>query len=207
MNKHQFKGFSDELQKIAVDPVTVAGLIAGGKMLGQNVMLRHGLKFAPARRLASEVMGAGVRSGAAGNPLPSRLAREAASLGFEPQLVGAFEKAHTMGRLGGVEGAGVAQRLARHPDVQMMLGPYTGEVLRDVPMMADTPLRKAIDYGLKPVGEVGEDISNAIRTRFGKTKRVTPRVVPKREIVSAVKPARTPSMSGAKATAAKVGVK
>lgn len=153
--------------KIALDPVTAAGTLAMGKIMLTNALGRHGMKLAPVRRLAQEVAGVGIRTAQQGKPMVGRGLREAAAIGIDPKLTSLYETAHHIGsklRPGQL----VAQRdqalhsLTRHlPDATQH-----ANFIRGIPLES-RGVRKVVDYGFKPVGEVAQDIKGLLAKKKG----------------------------------------
>jgi len=162
--------FLDELQKIAskqkvaIDPLTIAGATAGGKILLSNFLSRHGLKIPGVRHLVGEVMGVGYRTAKQGKPMLSKPFREALALGTDSNLVNAYEMAHGAGRASKALGGGVLGDVLRQaPTLAAQSGmlpkPYV-KLLSNIPTESKG-LRKMVDYGFTPVGQVGSDIAQA----------------------------------------------
>ena len=156
------EAFTDELEKIGIDPVSMAAMAAGAKILGHNAITRHGMKFKPFRRMTSEIIGAGARAGAAGKPQLSRPLREFLSLVTDPHMVSALERGHQVGTRLGPSRLQHAKKLALHPELSKTLGPNVADVIRNVPLKANTRARKALDYGFTPVRQVGKDIKDLL---------------------------------------------
>src|SRR3954470_24668694 len=105
----RFRAFFDELEKLAVDPVTAAGLMAAGKIGLTNAISRHAAKLPPIRWLGKEIAGVGLRTAAQGKPMLSKTLREAMAIGVDPKMVGLYEGAHQAGQLIGKGGQNVHQ--------------------------------------------------------------------------------------------------
>ena len=103
-NNYMFKtGFEPTLEKAAAqqkhaigitDPEVLGGLIMMWKI---NALHRLGHLLPGGGRLAQELLGLGARAGMRGRPLPSRAVRELIGIGYAPQTMTAFEKAHAAG--------------------------------------------------------------------------------------------------------------
>lgn len=149
-------------EKQAVDPVAVAGGIAAAKIMGANLLSRHGMALAPIRRIGQEVAGVGFRTAQQGKPMLSRPMRELISTTVDPKLVGAYETAHAVG-----------SRVAPHQVAQVRQGlsaaaEHAPEVAKHVEFAKGIPLeskgiRRVVDYGFTPVGQVARDIGGAAR--------------------------------------------
>lgn len=161
MNQRILSSFSNELTKVAIDPVTAAGMVAGGKIMASNLLSRHAASIRPLRWIGKEVAGVGARTAMQGKPMLSRPFREAASAVVDPKLVGLYENAHAAGSLG-------AKNLQRAKDAARKVKEHLGDkgspaVRRSVEFLDDVPLeskgvRKIVDYGFTPVSQVGRDI-------------------------------------------------
>jgi hypothetical protein len=162
MRQPSLKAFSDELTKIAIDPVTAASLLAGTKIVGSNLIARHAHRLAPLRWLGREIAGVGLRTARQGKPMLSRPMREIMAATTDPKIVGLYENAHAVGRLSKGKNLKDAQEILTKikksgltrdmPDVQKAT-----EFLSKVPTESKG-FRKVVDYGFTPVGQVGKDI-------------------------------------------------
>lgn len=92
-------------EKVAIDPVSLAGMIALGKIGLTNTFGRHAAKIPPLRWLGKEIAGVGARTGMQGRPMLSKPTRELTSFFMDPKLTGLYEDAHTLGRYAGPSGA------------------------------------------------------------------------------------------------------
>ncbi len=167
--------FRDEMEKIAFDPVTSAGMMAAGKIGLTNAIGRHALSIAPVRRLGQEIAGVGLRTAAQGKPMVSRPLREALAIGVDPKAVGLYENAHAVGSRVGQGGLAnpratldTMQQLAAHEGVRP-----SPEVLKARKFVEGIPtestgIRKAIDYTFTPVSQVGRDIRDLARRAVGR---------------------------------------
>lgn len=159
------KAFVDELRKIAglkkeaIDPLTVAGITVAGKIGLSNFLTRHGTKLPPIRRLVQEIMGVGYRTARQGRPMLSRPTREALALGLDANLMNAYEMAH------GAGSSLAPNFIRRAPELLAQTGmvpkPYV-KLLSGIPTES-TGLRKVVDYGFSPVGQVGHDIAGVAK--------------------------------------------
>lgn len=147
-----------ELEKEAIDPVSLAGGLAGAKFLASNIMLRHGGKLGPIRRIGQELAGVGFRTAQQGKPMLSRPLREILA-STEPHLVKAYENAHAAGRAIPATPGHVAaakeglQNVAKHfPALS-----EGASFVQGIPTES-TGLRRVVDYGFTPVGQVARDI-------------------------------------------------
>jgi hypothetical protein len=76
------------------DPEVLGGLIMMWKI---NALQRLGHLIPGGNRMAQELLGLGARAGMRGRPLPSRALRELIGVGYAPQTMTAFERAHAVG--------------------------------------------------------------------------------------------------------------
>lgn len=180
--EHIPHSFFDELEKIALDPVTMAGTLAMGKIMATNAISRHAMKIAPIRRIGQEVAGVGFRTGMKGKPLLGKVTREAAAIGVDPKMTSLYEHAHQAGSaLRGMpaQAAPVFQRqMMQHPLAQQF--PQAQQFFRGVPTTpgAGIPgaIRRTVDYGFTPVRQVGSDINRMAGRAFsGLRARFSPR--------------------------------
>ncbi len=169
LNSHTIRAFRDEMQKIAaLDPMTAAGMVAGGKIMATNILSRHAPSIAPMRRIGQEIAGVGARTAMQGKPMLSRPFREAASAVVDPKLVGLYENAHGAATALGTHAnpqaiRGIAEHIRQMPAAQNM-----PSVMRGADFASKIPLehgpgvlgavRKTVDYGFTPVSQVGRDI-------------------------------------------------
>jgi len=178
MNKVFYLGFGNELEKIAiekkaVDPFTTVALGAAGKIMLQNLLVRHGMNIPGVRRVIAgvgrEAMGFGARAGAAGKPIIPRPIRELAALTIDPHLVKAYERAHAVGKAVGPGGLDAAKELAaragkalnkQSPVAGEMAGPYL-KMMSEVPTKA-TGARRALDVLHAPFAEAKAAIKKRI---------------------------------------------
>jgi hypothetical protein len=163
-------GVRDGMAKTAIDPVTAGGLLLAGKQLAANVVSRHALKIPGARRVAQEVAGVGARAGLAGREMPGRWSRELAAATTSPAAVGLFEGAHATGKALRAQGrvGGEIATQAMHSPLISKLGPDAVDAQRFVAgvPLESKGLRRAVDYTLKPVGEVASDISAGVKRKI-----------------------------------------
>lgn len=164
-------GARASLEKRAVDPATIAGLLAAGKIMGANAVSRHAHKIRPLRWLGKEIAGVGARTAAQGKPQLSRLTREALAIGVDPKVVGLYEGAYE-----GVKGVGANNKALR--DLKLVIQSRRAEELsKRLPAIAQTReflskvptestgVRKGVDYLFSDVRDVGRDIRNLVRRR------------------------------------------
>ena len=162
MEHRSIESFTKELRnKVAIDPISLAGGITAAKIMATNALNRHGMKLAPIRRLGQEIAGVGVRTAQQGKPMLSRPLREAMAIGLDPKLTGLYETAHHVGT-------------KVHPGQIPQLKQGLGELTRHMPdatqhaeFLKGIPLeskgwRKAVDYTFKPVGEVASDVKGLL---------------------------------------------
>ena len=160
------RGFADEVEKIAFDPLTMAVAGAGAKIMGTNAISRFADKIPPIRRLGQEIAGVGVRTAMQGKPMLSGPMRHALAIGLDPKAVSVYEGAHGVGNMLRQSGAAlgnvrqVTQGLMQHPVARQF--PNASKFISGVPLQS-TGIRKAVDYGFTPVSQVGRDIVGGAR--------------------------------------------
>lgn len=169
MHPATYRAFLDEVEKIgqekvAVDPITMAGLGAAGKIMATNALHRFGHKLPPVKWLAKEVAGVGARTAMQGKPMMSAPIRHALAIGVDPKLTSLYEHAHQIAQNAGKQGIGNLQalrsNLVNHPVVQGIPAlSQAADVAKDIPLESKG-LRKVVDYGFTPVSQVGQDIKN-----------------------------------------------
>lgn len=172
------RAFFDELEKIAAKEkeaidlaslgMTVGGAFGAGKALGaigSNVLHRYGHHIPGMKGLGQEIAGVGARTAMQGKPMLSSPLRHALNVTTNPELVGAYEKAHGLARKAMAEGmhpAELQQQLAQHAAKLKSYSPeaaQAAEFAKGVPLESKG-LRKVVDYGFTPVSQVGQDIKN-----------------------------------------------
>lgn len=177
-----FKAFSDEMKKIAIDPMAAAGAMAAGKIMLSNTLGRHAASIRPLRWIGQEIAGVGARTAMQGKPMLSRPFREALATTVDPKLVGLYEHAHSAGNMiknhpGAVSNAQqVAQQIQQLPGAKNFPA-----VMRGADFVGNIPLeskgiRKVIDYGFTPVSQVGRDIKGAVSGLFKRRPAPVPAV-------------------------------
>lgn len=173
------RSFRQELQKLALDPATIAAATATGKILASNFLHRFGLQIPLYRRAASELIGVGLRSGLKGQPLLNPTTRHGLALLTDPTLIRVYEAGHSAGRhiralqnLPAGPGTVVSGMLRQPADLQQALvkampsiglGPEA-DVIQNIPLQS-TGGRRVLDYLLTPVSQVGRDIGTALQAR------------------------------------------
>lgn len=163
MHPATYKAFLDEVEKIAhkekvaIDPMTLAGIGAAGKIMTTNALHRFGHHLPPLRRLAQEVAGVGARTAMQGKPMLSAPLRHAMAVGMDPKLVGLYETAHRAG--GAAKGVGGLQQLGQHLSAAKQIPElaHAAEFAKGIPLESKG-LRKVVDYGFTPVSQVGKDL-------------------------------------------------
>lgn len=153
-----------EQQKEAIDPVAIAGGLAAAKIMGANLLSRHGMALAPIRRIGQEVAGVGFRTAQQGKPMLSRPFREAVATVVDPKLVSAYEASH------GVGSRITPQQVAAARQGIQSLTHQVPEVAQHAKFIEGIPLeskglRRAVDYAFTPVGQVAKDIGSLVRPR------------------------------------------
>lgn len=176
------RAFRDESEKIAMDPLAMAGLVAGGKIMATNALTRFGMKVPAIRRMGQEVAGVGLRTAMQGKPMLSAPLRHTLAVGVDPKMVSLYEHAHDAGRAARQMGAQPAQveamrhMLAAHPAAKQFSD--MGKFVSGIPLHS-TGLRKAVDYGFTPVKQVGRDIASGARRLMGRFRpNIQPSMAP-----------------------------
>jgi hypothetical protein len=159
----------------------LAALMVGGKILAHNALTRYGDKLPPMRWLGQQFAGMGYRAGEQGRPMLSRPIREIGALAIDPHMVGAYEKGHAAGQVGGV----VPQ--AMHHLGDFVNDPRVQAAIKDRPHMANVSsfiqgipteskgFAKAVDYMHSPgmaANAAGEGISNLAGKAVGGIKNM-----------------------------------
>jgi hypothetical protein len=160
ISKDQIASFRDEIEKIAFDPVAAAGLMAAGKIMATNAISRHGASIPPVRWLAKEIAGVGARTALQGKPLLSRGLREAAAIGIDPKAVGLYEGAHAFAKRLGPDGFKLTKGLLGTNEARAIPEMAHARSFLDAVPLESKGIRKAVDYGFTPVGQVARDIKD-----------------------------------------------
>ncbi len=109
----------------------LAALMVGGKILAHNALTRYGDKLPPVRWLGQQFAGMGYRAGEQGRPMLPRPVRELGALVIDPHMVGAYERGHAAGQIGGV----VPQAI--HGVSEFVNDPRVQEAIKDRPHLAN----------------------------------------------------------------------
>lgn len=165
MHPATYKAFFNELEKQAIDPMAMAGMVAGGKIMATNALNRFGHHLPPLRRLAQEVAGVGARTAMQGKPMLSAPLRHAMAVGLDPKLVGLYENAHNL--TNAARHSAPLQNAGQnmHLDVGHLLSKakqipelaQAADFAKGIPLESKG-IRKVVDYGFTPVSQVGRDI-------------------------------------------------
>ena len=155
---------TSEKKKLAIDPVAAAGMMAYGKIMATNALSRYGHKIPAFRAVAREVAGVGARTAMQGKPMLGGATRAIGAVAGDPKLMSLYEGAHAAAKQAKNEGLSV-QKLR---DMAMESGiakHYPGakqyvDFAKDIPLESKG-LRKVVDYGFTPVGQVAQDIKGA----------------------------------------------
>ena len=163
------RGFTDELQKLAVEPIMAAGLAVAGKSALLNTLRRVGPNTRPGRFVLSELLGVGLRRGLAGKPMPSGLARDLFAvqpLGGDPALVELYELAHGVGQaahsnptLAGALRKAVASSGRLAPEAAK---PYM-RLFEQAPVESVYLHQKLLDAAISPIAEKRKAIAEFLR--------------------------------------------
>jgi len=150
-----------EKKKLAIDPVAAAGAMAYGKVMLTNALNRYGHKIPAFRAVAREVAGVGARTAMQGKPMLHGATRAIGAIAGDPKLMSVYEGAHAAAARAKSQG----QNLSKLRDMAMESGiakhyPEAKQYMdfaKDIPLESKG-LRKVVDYGFTPVGQVAQDI-------------------------------------------------
>jgi hypothetical protein len=161
------------MNKQAISPVEMGGLLAGGKIMASNAIHRFGDRIPGIARLGKEIAGVGARTAMQGKPMVSPVLRHAASILGDPHMVSVYENAHRAGSVipkgtSSAQVKGMIGQLIHNPDIaglhpglgKLLSGP-AAKFVEGVPLESKG-IRKVIDYGFTPVSQVAKDIKSGV---------------------------------------------